>query len=205
MEGWGNAWPDAGIGIVCGRVSSLAVLDEDPRHGGDASLAQYPLPRGPIVLSGGGGRHFYFALNGEVVPKVASLLPGVDLLGEGALATAPPSVHPNGTAYKWEPGRELGTLPLPAMPFWLRRLLRDHRQQRVSAGAYGPSPGVPIEIAAVLGQLRGVRHAPGGWTACCPAHADAAPSLSIGLGERGRVLLHCFAGCSYPAIRAALD
>lgn len=35
----------------------------------------------------------------------------------------------------------------------------------------------------------------GSWLACCPAHEDRSPSLSI--AERDdRVLLHCFAGCA---------
>lgn len=37
---------------------------------------------------------------------------------------------------------------------------------------------------------------PNRWKACCPAHADKSPSLSIKQLEDGRVLLHCFAGCS---------
>jgi len=38
----------------------------------------------------------------------------------------------------------------------------------------------------------------------CPAHDDARPSLSLSDREGGGLLLHCFAGCSYPAIRDAL-
>ncbi|HLW82620.1 MAG TPA: hypothetical protein VKS20_11345 [Candidatus Acidoferrales bacterium] len=34
----------------------------------------------------------------------------------------------------------------------------------------------------------------------CPAHADRSPSLSIREGSDGRVLLHCFAGCSLEAV-----
>jgi hypothetical protein len=41
------------------------------------------------------------------------------------------------------------------------------------------------------------------WLAKCPAHADRAPSLSISEGRGGRVLLHCHAGCSLPAILQA--
>ncbi|TPE53224.1 DUF7146 domain-containing protein [Amaricoccus solimangrovi] len=43
-----------------------------------------------------------------------------------------------------------------------------------------------------------------GGSACCPAHEDKHPSLSIGIGADGRLLLHCFAGCSFEAIVAAL-
>jgi hypothetical protein len=35
----------------------------------------------------------------------------------------------------------------------------------------------------------------GTYQACCPAHADRSPSLSIRELEDGRILLHCFAGC----------
>lgn len=33
------------------------------------------------------------------------------------------------------------------------------------------------------------------WIACCPAHADRSPSLSIRELDDGRTLLHCFGGC----------
>lgn len=34
------------------------------------------------------------------------------------------------------------------------------------------------------------------WQARCPAHDDKGPSLSIRETDDGRVLVHCFAGCS---------
>jgi hypothetical protein len=36
----------------------------------------------------------------------------------------------------------------------------------------------------------------GKWQVRCPAHADRLPSLSIGVGSDGRILLHCLAGCA---------
>jgi len=56
----------------------------------------------------------------------------------------------------------------------------------------------------VLAQLKGVRTSLRGWKACCPAHADREPSLSIGLGEQGQVLLKCFAGCQIERIVEAM-
>jgi hypothetical protein len=37
----------------------------------------------------------------------------------------------------------------------------------------------------------------------CPAHDDNRASLSVATGDEGRILLHCFAGCTYDAIVAA--
>lgn len=34
------------------------------------------------------------------------------------------------------------------------------------------------------------------WVACCPAHQDKDPSLSIKELTDGRVLIHCFSGCA---------
>jgi len=52
------------------------------------------------------------------------------------------------------------------------------------------------KLADLLGHLDSVRQTgQGKWMARCPAHDDQHPSLSIGLAE-GRILLHCFAGCS---------
>ena len=44
----------------------------------------------------------------------------------------------------------------------------------------------------------------GGWMACCPAHADSNPSLSIDDGDKG-VLVNCLAGCSQEAVVSALQ
>src|SRR5262245_59848234 len=41
------------------------------------------------------------------------------------------------------------------------------------------------------------------WTARCPAHDDHGPSLAVRELPDGRVLVHCFAGCSADEIVAA--
>lgn len=56
-----------------------------------------------------------------------------------------------------------------------------------------------------LGSLSRVR--PNGtdkWMCQCPAHEDRSPSLSLRLGEDGRILVHCFSGCSPKAVVGAL-
>jgi hypothetical protein len=61
-----------------------------------------------------------------------------------------------------------------------------------------------LNTEAILKRLQGVRRSSRGWIALCPAHADKNPSLSI--DERdGKILLHCFGGCTKEAVLAALE
>lgn len=48
------------------------------------------------------------------------------------------------------------------------------------------------------------RTKPNCWLACCPAHDDKSPSLSIRETDDGKVLVHCFAGCSVHEIMSAV-
>ncbi len=56
----------------------------------------------------------------------------------------------------------------------------------------------------ILSKIPNAKPNGNGWLACCPAHEDRSPSLSINQGDDGRVLLKCFAGCSHDAIVGAL-
>jgi len=60
-------------------------------------------------------------------------------------------------------------------------------------------------IPAILPRLQGVQQTGSGWSALCPAHGDEKPSLSVAVGDDGRVLVHCHAGCTIDAILKAVD
>ena len=60
-----------------------------------------------------------------------------------------------------------------------------------------------MSIEILLSRLQKVRGRNGSWTACCPAHADKNPSLAI-REEGGKVLLHCFGGCTPSDVVGAL-
>ena len=63
-------------------------------------------------------------------------------------------------------------------------------------------------LKRVLGKLTNVRRTSNGWQACCPCHESEGkhtPSLSVGIGERGRILMRCHAGCTFEEIVAAMD
>ncbi|MFO1353021.1 MAG: DUF3631 domain-containing protein [Gammaproteobacteria bacterium] len=61
------------------------------------------------------------------------------------------------------------------------------------------------DLQTVLAHLEGVVQQGDGWMAKCPSHEDNKASLSIGAGKNGHPVLHCFAGCSFANILAALD
>lgn len=62
-----------------------------------------------------------------------------------------------------------------------------------------------MSVERVLSGLSKVRrNGHGSWSACCPAHEDRSPSLAVKETDDGRVLLHCFGGCSVDAVVGAL-
>ena len=42
------------------------------------------------------------------------------------------------------------------------------------------------------------------WTACCPAHDDKSPSLSVAIGRKGNTIFYCHSGCTQEEVRDAL-
>jgi hypothetical protein len=124
VKRWFARHPASNLGIVTGEISGLVVLDVDPRHGGDLSLAALlrdhgPLPQTVEAFSGGGGRHLYFAHPGGVVRNQVGLAAGIDLRGDGGCVVAPPSLHPSGRFYSWRRAHAPHERALAPLPGWL--------------------------------------------------------------------------------------
>lgn len=92
VEKWWTQWPDANIGIVTGKISSLTVVDVEA--GGD--ITRFPVTT--TIQTGGGGWHLYY----EYFPiqNMARVFPLTDVRGDGGYVVAPPSVHASGNKYK---------------------------------------------------------------------------------------------------------
>lgn len=124
---WLRRWPQANLAIVTGAVSDLVVLDVDPMHGGDDSLAALErrfgkLPETVEVLTGGGGRHVWFRHPGGFFPNRVGIRPGLDIRGDGGYVVVPPSLHPSGRRYVFEVDHHPEEVELTALPAWLRNL-----------------------------------------------------------------------------------
>jgi hypothetical protein len=77
-----------------------------------------PLPCKVEAITGGGGRHLYFAHPGGTPHNRVGIRPGIDLRADGGCVVAPPSAHPNGRRYAWAPGRAPDDRPLSPLPAW---------------------------------------------------------------------------------------
>ncbi len=181
ITAWWHQAPLSNVGIVTGHRSGLVVLDVDPPHGGEEALALLqesfcPLPPTPTVLTGGGGRHYYFSApapaEGTLPNKVGvARLPGLDFRGDGGYVVAPPSFHWSGQTYQWVVGP-----PLAPLPYWLFSLLTVGLPTRQAAGekhhtqtARGRRwlPPEQFWLIRALEQVRpGNRNVTGYWLAC---------------------------------------
>lgn len=182
VEEWFRRWPDSNVGVVTGAASGVAVIDVDPRHGGDRSLERLAaiwlrLPTTVETLTGGGGRHLWFSSDGPLMSAV--LDPGLELKADGAMVVVPPSIHASGQRYRWAPGRSPGDLePAPLPP----QAVLDSHPDRPSGLHHDDSPGrTPQEreqFAEAWGRV-GIHLQPGDRYYLCPFHDDHHPSLHI--------------------------
>lgn len=99
---WWTKWPTANIGIVCGEPSGIVVVDVDGSEGHDS--LRLAIPAGSmchtVTARTPRGTHIYFKHPGFKVGNRASLLPGIDIRGDGGYVIAPPS-EVGGIVYEW--------------------------------------------------------------------------------------------------------
>lgn len=107
-----NVWfkrdPLPNVGIVCGAVSGLVVIDEDAI----GAANHLDLPPTLTATTHHGRRHFYFKHPGHTLPTSIRFAPNVDLKGDGGYVVAPPSRHASGETYAWVDF----TVPLAPLP-----------------------------------------------------------------------------------------
>jgi hypothetical protein len=60
-----------------------------------------------------------------------------------------------------------------------------------------------MSLDNVLSRLTKVKGRAGNYVACCPAHEDKSPSLAV-KEQDGKIIMHCFAGCSVADIVGAI-
>ena len=153
--------PGGLLAIRTGTAAGLAVVDIDPRNGGQVDPAL--MAPTAAVATGGGGWHLYYRHPGG--PLLAALpgRAGVDVKADGGYVVAPPSAHPGtGRPYRWA-----GERPVTEMPPALRAALTPPPAAARPAPLSGPPPtrragGISSPPALLAAHLRAVETAPEG-------------------------------------------
>jgi hypothetical protein len=158
IRGWWARWPRANVAIRTGATSGLVVIDVDPAHGGDESMAVLegtygPMPPGRTIRTGSGGRHLYFRHPGGIVRNDAGrvLGRGIDLRGDGGYVIAPPSRIAKGAYALLAHGGSV-----PDLPEWvLERLAeRERRPEPRGSSVCAPTAWARAAFDGELGRVR---------------------------------------------------
>jgi Bifunctional DNA primase/polymerase, N-terminal/Primase C terminal 1 (PriCT-1) len=121
---WWKRWPNANIAMPTGERSGVLVVDVDHPAGLDALEAEHGrLPETRTHSTGSGGMHYLFEYpdSAEIRNSAGKLAEGLDVRGEGGYTIVPPS-------RTTRPYEVLDTLPLAALPAWLREILTEPKR-----------------------------------------------------------------------------
>ena len=125
--------PHANVGVATGEISGIWIMDVDvrPEKDGEETLRELvnghdDLPDTLEQITGSGGRHLVFRLNGVKIRNSAGnrLGTGLDTRGDGGYFAAPPSRHASGRRYEWEASSDpFEGGRLSGAPAWLSGLV----------------------------------------------------------------------------------
>lgn len=130
---------DENIGLVCGRASSVTVVDVDePSLLNDAAECFGDTSLKAKTPREGGGYHLYYRYNRERLHHFT----GLDVLSDGGFVIAPPSINPKlKTPYRWIEGsgtieefEALKPIKKGAIDLWAERQLAGTVHLEVNEG-----------------------------------------------------------------------
>lgn len=103
MEEWLD-WPDAGIGLLCGRLSGVIALDFDYDVGGIHKELERIFPPSPCIKKGAKGYTAFYRYSEDVSSQKFVSPDGqciFEVLSDGRQTVMPPTLHPEGMNYHW--------------------------------------------------------------------------------------------------------
>jgi P4 family phage/plasmid primase-like protien len=200
--------PFLNIGIVLGKSGLIDVeTDSEAAKKNLPALFGGSIPLTPTYRSKRGLHRLFRTSKGLPAGVGAMHVDEVEFrLGtnKGAISLVPPSFHPEGVTYQWLSGLSIYEVKPAELP---AALVARLCQEAAKAARQPAGKGVGVTghagLDLLLSKLDNVKKTRNGWQACCPAHDDVNPSLSVSLGDDGKVLLHCHAGCAYADILKA--
>lgn len=120
IDNWARTWPETNWGLACGSQSGVVVIDVDVKGStnGFEALEEFEMNLGPLpktlqATTGSGGRHIFFAYDGDDIKNKVGWLKGVDVRSDGGYVILAPGTHVSGGSYRWDNFQDAGLTPLP--------------------------------------------------------------------------------------------
>jgi hypothetical protein len=125
-------WPKGcNIGVRCGPVSRLVVLDLDSPEAWARVEANFGEVEKTLQSGTGRGTHHWYTLPDDMTDEI-SFSPCLDVdVKAGGYVVAPPSIHPSGKQYQFDEAMAFdGELYVEDCPAWLLDLIRRKSFER---------------------------------------------------------------------------
>ncbi|MGE5445494.1 MAG: bifunctional DNA primase/polymerase [Ignavibacteriales bacterium] len=126
------------LAIITGKISNIIVLDVDSKKHPEAEafLKGKQISETLKNITHNGFQYIFRYPNGLEIPTIVGLggIPGLDVKGDGGYILVYPSMHPEGTRYRWERPKE-GDL-IKAAPEWLLDAITLHKISREKDDKY---------------------------------------------------------------------
>ncbi|KKL17551.1 hypothetical protein LCGC14_2484430, partial [marine sediment metagenome] len=169
IHDWWSQYPRSNVGIVCGAISGVTVVDLDGPDG-LTSFKELGLPTSRVVKTPH-GYHIYYLYTPDLHTG-AAFLPGIDVRSDGGFVVAPPS-QASGKSYEVlqdHPIVEIGPIPHELLsqhrngtapesntaPGWVSDLLAhgapegSRNNDAIRLAGYLHSKGHPVDIIATM-------------------------------------------------------
>lgn len=117
MDQW-QGWPDAGIGLLCGKLSGVIAIDIDTEDLSLIASIANIMPPSPVRKKGKKGYTAFYRYGGEL-PRSWDVKKErvVDLLSEGRQTLMPGTQHPDGMSYVYLTDDTLEEYDVSRLPF----------------------------------------------------------------------------------------
>jgi hypothetical protein len=121
LRTWFGRNPLYNVGVVCGLVSKIVMVDIDHERGEEHLRQLYRVEAYPTwtFRTSGGRNHYVYTWPWPDQPRgnpLRGLPPIGDFLGEGRYSVLPPSLHNSGACYAWTVGGWGSNVPIAEAP-----------------------------------------------------------------------------------------
>ena len=127
IEKWWTKWPNANIGVATGLISNIIVIDLDSITGQDIYTGLFGELHNTISQTTGkpnGLQLLFKHPQDHIYKNHVGLYQDVDVRADGGYVVVAPSIHPNGTQYKWNiDPTEMGLNDLMDLPDAVKAIL----------------------------------------------------------------------------------